>query len=80
MRPVIFGAGLGLLLSLAASTVVHAFLVFPGVPDMLFGGQFFDPFSFVGLTCFLGSVALLASYIPARRAMRIEPMAALRTE
>jgi predicted permease len=80
MRPVVFGASLGLLLSFGASIAVHAFLVFPGVPDVLFGVSFFDPLSFVGLTCFLGCVALLASFIPARRAMRVDPMAALRYE
>jgi ABC-type antimicrobial peptide transport system permease subunit len=78
MRPVVFGASLGLLLSLGASTAVHAFLAFPGVPDVLFGVSFFDPLSFVGLTCFLGFIALLASFIPARRAMRVDPIAALR--
>ena len=80
MRPVVFGASLGLLLSLGTSIMVHAFLSFPGVPDVLFGASFFDPLSFVGLTCLLGCVALLASIIPARKALRVDPMAALRYE
>ncbi len=80
MRPVVFGASLGLLLSLAAATATHAFLIFPGVPDMLFGISFFDPATFIGLTCFLGGIALLASFVPAQRAMRVDPMAALRYE
>ena len=80
MRPVVFGASLGLLLSLAASTAIHAFLVFPGAPDVLFGMSFFDPATFIGLTCFLGGTALFASLIPAQRAMRVDPMAALRYE
>jgi hypothetical protein len=78
MHPVIIGAALGLLLSATASSVVHAFLAFPGAPDALFGVSFLDPLSFVSLSCFLTAVALLASYIPARRAMRVDPIAALR--
>ena len=78
MHPVIVGAALGLLLSATASSVVHAFLAFPGAPDALFGVSFLDPLSFVSLSCFLTAVALLASYIPARRAMRVDPIAALR--
>ena len=80
IHPVMVGASLGLLLSVAASSVVHAFLVFPGSPDMLFGVSFLDPSSFVGLTCFLAGVALFASYIPARRAAKVDPMVALRYE
>jgi hypothetical protein len=79
MHPVIIGTGLGLLFSAIASTVVHAFLVLPGTPDVLFGVSFLDPLSFV-TSCFLTAVAMLASYIPARRAMRVDPMAALRYE
>jgi len=80
MHPVIIGAVLGLLLSATASSVVHAFLVFPGAPDALFGVSFLDPLSFVGLSCLLTAVALLPSYIPARRAMRVDSMVALRYE
>ena len=80
MRPVILGASLGFLLSAAASSAAHAFLVFPGSPDMLFGLSFLDPSSFVGFTCILAGVAALASYIPARRAANVDPMVALRYE
>jgi ABC-type antimicrobial peptide transport system permease subunit len=80
MRPVFIGATLGVVLSAVASSGVHTLLVFPGAPDMLFGVPFLDPASFLGMSCFLGGVATLASYIPARRAMQVDPMAALRYE
>jgi ABC-type lipoprotein release transport system permease subunit len=47
---------------------------------MLFGVQPTDPFTFIGVSVILMSTALVAILIPARRALRIEPVVALRTE
>jgi ABC-type antimicrobial peptide transport system permease subunit len=48
--------------------------------SQLFGVQPHDVVTFVGVTALLSSVALLACYIPARRASRVDAMEALRTD
>jgi predicted permease len=49
------------------------------IASLLFGTAPTDPFTFAGMVILLGAVALLAGYIPAHRASRIDPMLALRT-
>jgi predicted permease len=49
------------------------------IASLLFGTAPTDPITFAGVVVLLGTVALLAGYLPARRASRIEPMIALRT-
>jgi ABC-type lipoprotein release transport system permease subunit len=47
---------------------------------MLYGVSPFDPVSFVAVACALSAIAFLASYVPARRAARVDPVEALRQD
>jgi putative ABC transport system permease protein len=68
-------AGIGLILGLAVVFVLARFLT-----SMLYGVSPSDPVTFVGISFLLAMVALLACYLPARRAARIDPMIAIREE
>jgi predicted permease len=66
---------LGIAIGLSASFVLtHA------LSSELFGVSAADPLTYAGVALLLGAVAMLACYIPARRAMRVDPMVALRHE
>jgi predicted permease len=68
------GLGIGLLLGLALTRVLT---ILPGM-ELLFGVSATDLLTFVAVTVLLGLVALLACYVPARRATRTDPMVTLR--
>lgn len=71
MRPVLIGGLVGVAGCAGVSQVLSS---------MLFGLSAHDPTAFICVPVFLLAVALLASYIPARRAMHVDPMVALRCE
>ena len=70
---VVLAAGLaaGLIISLASVKVLQ---------KMLYGMEARDPVTIVIAVCLLSAMALLAGYLPARRATRVDPMVALRYE
>jgi hypothetical protein len=67
-------------ISLGVSGMLHALLVFPGTVDPLYGGRWFDPMVFGGLSLLVAAIALAACSIPARRATAVDPMVALRDQ
>jgi len=66
---------IGLAIGLAGSLAVTRFL-----SSLLFGVTTTDPITFAAVAVLLAVVALAACYIPARRAMRVDPIVALRHE
>ena len=72
--------GLALAVSGAAVGLVGALIVSHWMAGLLYGVSPTDPVTFVGVTLVLSAVAVAASYIPAMRAMRVDPLVALRYE
>jgi putative ABC transport system permease protein len=71
MRMALIGIAIGLAAALAVTRVMK---------DLLFGVSAADPATFGAMALLLATVTLVASYVPARRATRVDPIVALRYE
>jgi putative ABC transport system permease protein len=71
LRLAVIGVVAGLVVATAATTLLR---------DLLFNTSATDPVIYAGLAALLLAMAALACYVPARRAMRVDPMTALRSE
>jgi predicted permease len=71
MTPVVVGLAIGVAAALAVTRILHS---------LLFEVSATDPVTFVGVAVLLGVVALVASYLPSRRAAAVQPSVMLRGE
>ena len=76
----VLGQGLGLTIAGVAIGLAGAFATTRSLRTLLFGVAPTDPMTYVGISGLLIAVAILACWIPARRAIRVDPMTALRYE
>jgi predicted permease len=80
LRPVFLGAAVGLAGALGISALLSAMVVAPDMPDLTYGAGAFSPASFAAVLALLGATIAVASFLPVRRASRVQPAEALRNE
>jgi putative ABC transport system permease protein len=77
---IVLGQGLRLVLTGAAAGLIGAIIIGQLMASLLYGVRPTDPMTFAVVVLLLIGVAALACYLPARRAMNVDPMVALRYE
>jgi predicted permease len=80
LRPAAWGAALGALGAVAIAVLLTRLVLNPEFPDLTYGAGAFPTITLVGVAGFLTLVILIAAYIPARRAAKVDPVIALRAE
>jgi len=76
----VVGRGLWLALGGVAAGLAISFVVARLIGSLLYQVRPIDPVTFIAVPAVLTIVALIASVVPARRAMQVDPITALRTE
>jgi putative ABC transport system permease protein len=76
----VLGQGVRLTLIGVAAGAAGALALSRVIASLLYGVKATDPASFLAVSAILAAVAVLASYAPARRAMQVDPLVAMRAE